>query len=625
MQFVIMAVGILAILLAFFAQWLGIDKNAVWGTSRFLLMIFGVALLGFAILLHFWKTNRISADVRQKITAAGQKIQNRFGRLFHWLTACQPLSLVISILVVILISVYAIWYASLGRFTTFSPVTNDYVGLGEAFLHGQLSLLQKPDPRLVALSNPYDSKKRNSIFNTDLSYYKSNFYLYWGPTPAIIFAITEWIFRSRPPDQLVVLISLIGLAVILLVLLFHIRKRYYPNAPGISIPFFILAAIVNVPYLFILGRPQNYETSIIAGQFFLTLGVLAYLLYQTKGKYFWLVLAGLAWGLAVASRYNLAVSIAVFSVFVLYSSYQNEHGNGPFRSDKKDLSNLLTSIDWKAIISLLIPLALCGFALAIYNYARFGNPLETGFKYQLTLSGSLNHYYSAAYIPSNFFVYLAYPVKSFGNFPFFKSVAFQLNLLPGWASVSGGKEFDQVFFGIFQSLPVIWSLALLVPLTVIGMVKKRNSKIIDDKIAPHQLPRQFLAMLLVASLLQFTFLLFYFYSAMRYIPDFYMPLLLGAYFIIWAVDQQIKHIPVLRWLFWLVIIGLAIATAGIGFFAGFDIPPQFLRIENPHLFGSLATFWNHQYNQVIALIGEPAALAGALARITARVLGIFSR
>lgn len=112
---------------------------------------------------------------------------------------------------------------------------------------------------------------------------------------------------------------------------------------------------------------------------------------------------------------------------------------------------------------------------------------------------------------------------------------------------------------------------------------------------------------------------------MRYIPDFYIPLLLGAYFIIWAFDQQIKHIPVLRWLFWLVIISLAIATAGIGFFAGFDIPPQFLRIENPHLFGSLATFWNHQYNQVIALIGEPAAWSGTLARITARVLGIFSR
>ena len=481
MQFVYLAVSILVILLAFFAQRLGIDKNAVWGTGRILILIFGVALLVFAILIHFWKTHRISAEVQQKVTAAGQKIQNRISRLIHWLTACQSLSLVISILVVILISVYVIWYTSLGRFTTFSPVADTtYVDLGEAFLHGQLSLLLKPDPRLVALPNPYDSKQRNSIFNTDLSYFKSKFYFYWGPAPAIIFAITEWIFRSRPPDQLVVLISFLGLAVVLLVLLYHIRKQYFPNAPGISIPFFIMAALVNIPYLFILGRPQIYETSIIAGQFFLILGVLAWFLYQTKAKYFWLVLAGLSWGLAVSSRYSLAVSIAVFSVFVLYNSYQNEHVNGRFRSGKNYLSNLLTRINWKAIISLLIPLAVCGFAMAIYNYARFGNPLETGFKYQLTLFDPLNHYYSVAYIPSNFFVYLAYPVKSIGSFPFFKSVLIQYNLLPGWASVPRGKLFDQIFFGIFQSLPVIWSVALLVPLTVIGLVKRRHRKIIDD-------------------------------------------------------------------------------------------------------------------------------------------------
>ena len=202
MQFVIMALGVLAILLAVLAQWLGIDNNPVWGTGRILLLIFGLAFLGFAALLYFWKTERISSDFQHKIIGVGQKTRNALSRLFHWLSACQPLSLAISIFVVILISVYAIWYTSLGRFTIFSPVTNTYVDQGEAFLHGQLSLLQPPDPRLVALPNPYDSKQRKSIpFIWDSSLYKGKFYLYWGPAPALILALTEWIFRSRPPDK----------------------------------------------------------------------------------------------------------------------------------------------------------------------------------------------------------------------------------------------------------------------------------------------------------------------------------------------------------------------------------------------------------------------------------------
>jgi hypothetical protein len=132
-------------------------------------------------------------------------------------------------------------------------------------------------------------------------------------------------------------------------------------------------------------------------------------------------------------------------------------------------------------------------------------------------------------------------------------------------------------------------------------------------------------MLLVASLLQFIYLLVYFYAAIRYIVVFFLPLLLIAYITIWTFDKQIRQMRIIRFSFWILIIGLAIATFGIVFFAGFDIPPQYLRLGNPQLFGTLYSFWNHQYNQIITLIGVPAAFAGTLARITARVIGKFSR
>jgi hypothetical protein len=624
MQFIYLVAGVIAILLAFFAEWLGIDNNPVWGTGRYLLLIFGIALSIFAVLLHFWKTGRFPSEIRYKIVLICGTLWKVCFRIIHWLTCWQPLSIVLGVIVVFLIAFYALWYTSAGRFPIFSPVTNTYVDLGDAFLHGQLSLLQKPDPRLATLTNPFDSKQRIGIpFIWDSSYYKGKFYLYWGPAPALMSSIAEWILQARPPDQLGVLISYIGLAIILLVLLIHIRKRFFPRVPGISIPVFLLAAFINSPYLFILGRPQIYETSIITGQFFLIFGILAWMRYQIAGRYFWLGLAGLSWGLAIASRYNLVVSVGVFVIFVLYSCFRTKKLNSDFPTNTKGLFNLLKGTDWNAIVAFLVPLILCGFALGMYNYARFGNPLETGLTYQLTLSEPHILYYSAAYTPSNLYMYLVYPINSTGVFPFFKSAAIQYNLLPSWAAMPTGKMFDEVLFGLLPTLPLIWPLILLIPLTVVGIVKGRHSIRLNEEFALDKPSRLLLTMLLIACSMQFVFLLVFFYGAMRYIVDFYLPLLLAAYITIWAVDKQIRQILFLRWLFWLGIIGLAIWTVVIGFFIGFDIPPQYLRAENPQLFGTLYTIWNHQYNLVSALLGKPQVLAETLTRITARVAGKF--
>ena len=624
MQFIFLVAGLSAILLAFSAEWLGIDNNPVWGTGRYLLLIFGVALSGFAVLLHYWKTGYFPVEIKQRITDIGNTFRRAFSRCLHWLACWQAFSYILAIILVLLIAVYAIWYTSAGRFPVFTPVSNTYVDLGEAFLHGQLSLLQKPDPRLATLANPYDTKQQGLIpFLWDSSYYKGKYYLYWGPVPAVIFSVAEWILQARPADQLVVLISYIGLAAILLVILFHIRKRFFPNAPGISIPFFVLAAGINLPYLFILGKPQIYETSIITGQFFLISGLLAWLRYQIAERYYWLGLSGLCWGLAIASRYNLVISVGVFVVFGLYSLYQKMDVNRHSKPGTNNLSFVNKCIDWKAILALLAPLLLCGFALGYYNYTRFGNPLETGFTYQHSLSERV--IYSISYVPSNFFMYLAYPVKVSGGFPFYKSDSILYNLLPGWAARPTGKMFDTTLVGILPALPVFWPLALVIPLTGKLLIRQFQDKPLKEGLNFVKPPLLLLTMLLFAGLLQFAFLLIYYYGAMRFIVDFYIPLLLATYIIIWTLDKQLQNIPIIRWLFWLGVIVLTIWTVWIGFFAGFDIPPQYFRAENPHIFGELFKFWNHQYNQVIAVLGKPQIFEGTIARTIVRVVEKFSR
>ncbi len=285
-----------------------------------------------------------------------------------------PFGVVLAILICLLVAGYSIWYTSAGEFPAFPKTGKDnyYVDLGEAFMHGQLSMLQKPSPELVALKNPYGFKQRANVdYQFDYSYYKGKYYLYWGPVPGLVLGGIEEMIHARPPNSLMTIISYIGLSFLLLMILIQIRSQFFPAAPSLSLMFFILCGLVNIPFLFLLGRPEIYETSIIAGQLFLFLGLSSWLMYTKKNSPIWLVIAGLGWGLALGSRYNLAISILLFVGFTIIW----------IRQENKDDHFLIK------LWPLLVPLALCVLGLGLYNFARFQNPLETG----LNLSTDTSH------------------------------------------------------------------------------------------------------------------------------------------------------------------------------------------------------------------------------------------
>jgi hypothetical protein len=462
------------------------------------------------------------------------------------------------------IAIYVLWYASAGNFPTLVPIDNAYIDLGEAFLHGQLSLLENPSPQLLALENPYDPATRIAPYLWDASFYEGQYYLYWGPVPALAFAVVEGITHSRPPGSLLIVICYIGLPIILTMILYQLRRYFFPQAPGLSIGLCILMGFMNLPFLFLLGRSAIYETSVIAGQFFLCLGLLGWVMYVTgAGKARWLIMTGLNWGLAIGSRYNLVVSVIIYLIFALTQIVQDVKGRQMQRR----------------VASLLIPLTLCIIGLGIYNFARFGNLLETGMKYQLSIPQDQNGFYSPSYIPSNLFIYLFYPITTARSFPFI------ISTLP----LSG--RFDEIVAGLVPSTPGIWLSALAIPYLILT---RRSTNTFQDNPARRSW-KPFLAMIMVAVLIQFLFLTTLFYAAMRYMSDFYLQLTLGIWILVWWVDEYIRAVVWLRATFWLIVTGLVFWTVGIGFFGSFDIPPQTFRVSNPGLYMQIASYWDHWF------------------------------
>jgi hypothetical protein len=568
--------------MAVLANQLGLDNNPGWGMGRIALFIIGLIAYGLSALSYLAGKSSNSVETDKNLLTKIRTILKRISQLIN-----SPITgWAFGIFVCLGIAFYALWYSSAGRLPAFPQFDNDYIQLGESFLHGQLSLLEQPSPELAALKNPYDYLQRENIpYHWDASYYEGKYYLYWGPVPALAFAAVEGLTHTQPFASVMVDLPYIGLSLVLLVMFFQISRRFFPEASSLSPGLFILVSLVNLPFLFLLGNPQIYHTSIIYGQFFLLLGLLGWVIYIHTENPAWLLIAGLGWGLAIGSRVNLAVSVAIYLVFSLAWTLREGGWKPSFKREGV----------------LLIPLALCVFGLGAYNFARFGNPFETGQLYQLTIPVAHSSYFSISYLPSNLYIYLLYPLTFAGKFPFVKSALFDTSLLPGWLNVPSGMAFDHNIFGILTSAPVLWLLGLAVPLSILRIFPGGRRQINSNP--PSNLDHLFL-MVTLAGVGQFLFLMVFFFGAERYVPDFYLPLIVGTAILVWRTDEIFKSRLGLRIALWSIVVGLAVWTIGIGFFGGFGVPPELFRSFNPALYNQIASYWNDRFGGFIILIGR---------------------
>lgn len=500
-------------------------------------------------------------------------------RLVRHICFSPRIGLAFACVVFVLMAVFSIWYASLGLFPEFPKIGNLYVNQANAFLKGHLSLLESPSPQILALSDPYTFEARKGLtYLWDASLYHGKYYLYWGPVPALILAAVKALTGGPIPDPFLAAASAIGILAILWTLLWQVRKRFFSQSPAISISLFLLVAILNLPFLFLLGRGRVYETAIITGQFFLLVGLTAFFMATQSRKSGWLLLAGLSWGFAIACRYNLAISVAVFTGFALWIIYRSmgEHRAVGTR-----------------MVCLVGPLVVCLLGLGAYNALRFGNPFETGLNYQLTAPVDQGRHFSLAYLRTDIYLNLLYPYRRVESFPLIRSIGVAPQKAPAWVNFNPGVRFDETIFSM-RIVPLFWLLALLLPLSgVCWWIDRRRGRG-SPRLAPDGL-LPWGVMIGLAGLLQFGALMLYYYVAVRFMADYYLLWLLAAVLLLWSLDRRLIHNPWLRTGLWCLVALAIIATVILGFLAGFDNPPRVFEIYNHALETRIASVWDAIY------------------------------
>lgn len=602
MRLIFFLAGIIFLGLALFANVIGIDNDPGWGPGRIFLLLGGLFFTLLALAVHLSKPEQTSSRFGRAAAAAVSAARDLGRRAAGW----YPFTVGLTVLVWAILAAYSAWLTSAGRFPNYPPGGGFYPLQAEAFLHGQLALLEQPDPILLALPDPYDMLARDASGAKvvwDASLYNGKYYAYWGPVPAVILAVAQAIGGQPPSNAALGFYLYAGLAAMLAGLLLLIRRRFYPRAPGISIPFFLLAATLNLHTQWLVGRFSTYETSIISGQFFLFLGLLLWMIFLERERSGWLALASLSWGLAAGSRNTMVVSVAVYAAFAGLHLWRVSGWN-------------LRRLPWGKAAALAAPLAVCALALASYNYARFGSPTETGVTYQLSLAVNPEHHFSPAYIPTNLYMWLFYQFDLVETFPFFSYViTYPSNLnFPAWAVRPPFKMFDREFYGLLPSVPVTWLLALGLPLAGRAIWRKwkrpaAGARALESAGAGSSQPDrlEISAMIGLAGFLQFAVLMGFFYAATRYGADFILPAVLLAGLLAWDIDAKLTRYPRLRAALWAVAVILCLATAVIGVFGSFYVPEGFLRTRNTPLYDAVAQQWDtvgHYVAGILRLAGR---------------------
>ena len=248
-----------------------------------------------------------------------------------------------------------------------------YDFLGRAFLSGHLYLPVEPSPQLLALPDPYDPRADSSIRlqYQDMVLYHGRYYLYFGPAPAVLL-FTPWrlVTGHDLPE------SFAGFLLCFCGFLFAVGALMrILNLAGSRPPSWVVVLLVfglglcpSIPFL--LNRVFVYEIAIACGYFCLSAAVycLARAFSAEAGpSQPWLAASGMAFGMAVASRPHLVLAgaVAAAGLLIYFGRRHRIRAAGAFLGA------------WMLV----------GAAIAVYNFQRFGNPLEFGFRYQLAGPG----------------------------------------------------------------------------------------------------------------------------------------------------------------------------------------------------------------------------------------------
>lgn len=452
---------------------------------------------------------------------------------------------VIAVILFLNLSVLSVY---VGDFEVFQNTDGNQMTkeLVDAFEHGQVSLLDEVPQSLLSLENPYDLSQRSTLTESikwDHLLFEGKYYSYYGIGPVITlflpYHLLTGYYFSAP--LAVILFNLLGTLFMCLAYLSVIRNWFQRLPCHITIMGMVML-VMGSGLLQNLICPQFYEIAQSAGLCFMAIGFYFMVnsgIFQKKAiKKSWLFWSAFFMSLAVLSRAVSALYAITMVCWVAYGLLQNNKEKG------KSAGEIV-----KYLVAALLPYVVFGLIQMLYNYARFGSPLDFGIQYTLTIYDYSSTQISLGLVMVSIVNFLfTLPVIN-TMFPFVHENIDMMNL--------NGYYFIATRDAIGLIPRVLPILSFLYTPKAAGRFCRK------DKIKYMLIwfiPGVIFPLIIAAMTWQYGY-------ASRYTCDFAPAMILAALALAYYVYLRIKNETVLKWLnrimllctLWCVVIGLALA------------------------------------------------------------------
>jgi len=288
-----------------------------------------------------------------------------------------------------------------------------YESLVDGFRQGHTYLAVAPAPELARLADPYDPAQNYAYRLPDASYYQGRYYLYFGPTPAVLLMLPWRVLTGHHlPERLACVVFAVAALAGLGLLLLGLRDRHFPGASDRVIGLILLVALHATWLPVMLRRPGFWELPYPAA-----LACLWWALY-----FLWRLRLGpprLGRGLAVGAA--LALLLGSRPTYLFAAGAIALLAAAPPSFLARPL--VWPRGWWRGGLGVALALGSGGIALLAYNLARFGRAGEFGQSYQLPNVNELHlPHYQLSFFPYNAWLYLTSIPELSPYFPFFKTV-----------------------------------------------------------------------------------------------------------------------------------------------------------------------------------------------------------
>lgn len=258
------------------------------------------------------------------------------------------------------------------------PHHKQYQELAEAIAGGSFCLAAQPSGELLQVENPYDTiyLQANGIdYQADYAYFEGKYYVYFGIVPELLLYLPCYLLTGRHlPNYLAVFVFYCGFILAVFALYREMVKRWFANIPYFLYLTACVLTVCSGNYLFVIARPDLYDTPIMAANMFTAAGLWLWI----KGKYAMTSrgrkMAYLLGSFCMALVAGCRPQMLLFSFLAVPLFWDEVIKERELFGRKNPLDTLC----------ICLPYVLVAAGIMYYNAARFGSPFDFGATYSLT-------------------------------------------------------------------------------------------------------------------------------------------------------------------------------------------------------------------------------------------------